>query len=120
LGLKVRHSAPRSSRCFKARESFTNKGTSDSPHGDLPSLAKTVSENDQFTYYIMFKPVTAKDYDAIWVPVGHMVLAATQQRDKTWKIDQPKPKMEPNVTMATTDFPIYESNAEENEWQEAP
>jgi hypothetical protein len=44
--------------------------TEDSPHGDLPSLAKTVSVNDQFTYYIMFKPVTAKDCDAIWAPVA--------------------------------------------------
>jgi hypothetical protein len=109
---------------LKAGESFTNKGTSDSPHGDLPSLAKNVSVNDQFTYYIMFKPVTAKDYDAIWVPVAKATwfwkATATQQRDKTWKIDQPKPKMEPSVTMTTTDFPIYESNAEENEWQEAP
>ena len=28
------------------------------------------SPRDQFTYYIMFKPVTAKDDDAIWVPVA--------------------------------------------------
>jgi hypothetical protein len=29
-------------------------------------------------------------------------------------------EMEPSVTMMTADFPIYETNAEENEWQEAP
>jgi len=26
--------------------------------------------------------------------------------------------MEPSITMATVDFPMYETNAEENEWQE--
>ena len=31
---------------------------------------KILSVNDQFTYYIMFKPVAAKEYDAIWVPVA--------------------------------------------------
>ncbi|MGH8652047.1 MAG: hypothetical protein ACREYE_07615 [Gammaproteobacteria bacterium] len=32
-----------------AGESFTNERTSDSPHSELPPLAKTVSVNDQFT-----------------------------------------------------------------------
>lgn len=109
---------------IEAGASFQGGPTEDSPHGALPSLGKTVSANDRFTYYVMYRPVTAKDHDAIWVPVAKATwfwkATATQQRDKTWTIDQPKPKMEANITMATADFPMYETNAEENEWQEAP
>jgi hypothetical protein len=115
---------------IEAGAPFTNKGTEDSPHGDLASLAKTVSVNDQFTYYIMFKPVLPKDpvrgkdrpdSDAIWVPVAKATWfwkATATRRDNTWKLSQPKPKMEPSITMVTVDFPMYETNAEENEWQE--
>ena len=96
----------------------------DSPHTGLASLDRTVSVNDQFTYHIMYKPVTANASNAIWVPVAKAkwfwTATATQQQDKTWAITQPKSKMEANITMATVDFPAYETNAEENEWQEAP
>ena len=34
---------------------FQGGPTEDSPHGDLPSLGKTVSVNDQFTYYVMLQ-----------------------------------------------------------------
>jgi hypothetical protein len=68
--VKAAHTAGLYEPTLKAGELFANKGTSDSPHGDLAAHAKTLSVNDQFTYYIMFKPVTAKDDDAIWVPVA--------------------------------------------------
>jgi len=106
---------------FGGGESFTNDRTSDSPHTGLPSLAKTVSVNDQFTYYIMFKPATSRAQDAIWVPVAKAKWswkATAMQRDKKWVLSQPKPKMEPNIEMTTVDFPMYETNAFENEWQQ--
>ena len=37
---------------------------------------------------------------------------------KNWKVSPPKKKMEVTITMATVDFPIYDTNAAENEWQE--
>lgn len=107
---------------ISAGESFTNKGTSDSPHSELPSLAKTVSVNDRFTYYIMFKPATVAAHDAIWVPVAKARwfwrATATQWRRK-WVLRQPRPKMEPSIDMVTVDFPMYESYAEgTNIWQQ--
>jgi hypothetical protein len=106
----------------EAGTSFLNKSTSDSPHTALPPLATTVSVNDQFTYFIMFKPATDKAQDAIWVPVAKATWfwkATAKQRDKKWVVvSQPKPKMEPNISMVTKDFPMYETNVFENEWQE--
>ena len=104
-----------------AGTSFTEHGTPDYPNTTLLPLYKAVSVNDQFTYYIMFKPATDKAYDAIWVPVAKAKwfwkVTATRQ-DKEWRLEQPKPKMEPSITMATVNFPIYETNALENEWLE--
>ena len=107
---------------FGAGESFHNKGTSDSPHTELPPLAKTVSVNDQFTYYIMFKPATNKAQDAIWVPVSKAKWfwkAPATRRHKKWVLSQPKPKMEASIDLTTVEFPMYETNAFENEWQQA-
>ena len=95
------------------------RGTSDSPPTALPPLAKTVSVHDQFTYYFMFKPATDKPQDAIWVPVARAKWSwkatATQQGGK-WTVSTGK--MKPNIEMATVEFPIYETNGSENEWQE--
>ena len=102
-----------------AGESFTNNGTSDTPRVDLPSLGKTVSVNDHFTYYIMFKPATDKAQDAIWVPVARAKWfwkATANQADKRWVV-RPS-KMTPAIDTATTDFPIYETNGADNEWQQ--
>jgi phosphatidylserine/phosphatidylglycerophosphate/cardiolipin synthase-like enzyme/V8-like Glu-specific endopeptidase len=116
-------------RTFKAGESHSHYPADIPSHG-LDSLDKMISVNDQFTYYIMFKPVLPKDpvtgkdrlaSDAIWVPVAKATWfwnATATRRDKTWKLVQPKPKMEPSITMATVDFPMYETNVEKNEWQE--
>jgi hypothetical protein len=109
-------------RTFKAGESHSHY-PSDSPSHGLDSLDKIVSVNDQFTYFIMFKPVTAKEHDAIWVPVAKAKWnwrATATRQGTTWKLSQPKPKMEPSITMATVDFPMYETNVGENEWQDAP
>jgi hypothetical protein len=81
----------------EAGTSFTDKGSSDSPHTSLPSLAKTVSVSDQFTYYIMFKPATNKPQDAIWVPVARAKWfwkAVATQEEKKWRV-RPELKMEP-------------------------
>lgn len=108
----------------EAGKSFSNIGTSDSPHTGLMSLATTVSVNDQFTYFIMFKPATDKAQDAIWVPVAKATWfwkATARQQNKKWVVvSQPRPKMEPIISLVTTDFPMYETNAFENEWQEVP
>jgi hypothetical protein len=115
----------------EAGKSFLNEGTSDSPHTTLLSLATTVSVDDHFTYFIMFKPATDKAQDAIWVPVAKATWfwkvtaeaewfrnARAKQRDKKWKLHQPKQKMKPSISMVTVDFPMYETNVEENQWQE--
>jgi hypothetical protein len=106
----------------EAGKSFDNgRGISDSPYDNLASLDKTVSVNDQFTYYIMFKPDTDNPQDAIWVPVAKAKWfwkATADQRDKNWSLRK-APKMEPKIDTATVDFPLYQSNASENEWQEA-
>jgi V8-like Glu-specific endopeptidase len=109
-------------RTFKAGESHTHY-PADLPSHGLDALDKTISVNDQFTYYIMFKPVTAKEDDAIWVPVAKATWnwkATATRQGATWKLSQPKPKMEPSITMATVDFPMYETNVAENGWQDAP
>ena|GEM_PF-2131506 len=106
---------------FDPGYSFHNQGTSDSPHTDLPSLARTVSINDQFTYFIMFKPATDNPYDAIWVPVAKAKWswkATAVNQGKQWDVSQPK--MKPSIDLKTVDFPMYETNASENEWQEDP
>jgi V8-like Glu-specific endopeptidase len=95
------------------------RGTSDSPHTELPSLGKTVSVNDQFTYYFMFKPATDKPQDAIWVPVAKAKwfwkAAATKSGGK-WNVSPAK--MKPSIEMTTGEFPMYETNAAENEWEQ--
>jgi V8-like Glu-specific endopeptidase len=104
-----------------AGDSFANTGTSDSPHTNLPSLGQTVAVNDQFTYFILFKPTTEKPQDAIWVPVAKARWAwqATARHDSGgWKVSAPK--MKPSFDKATPDFPLYDSNAAENEWLEDP
>ena len=97
------------------------RGNEDSPRTGLASLDKTVSVNDQFTYYLLFKPDTKDPRDAIWVPIAKAKWswnATADQVDGTWSLRK-APKMEPAIDIATTDFPLYQSNANENEWQEA-
>ena len=99
----------------------SGRGLSDSPHIGLDSLDRTVSANDQFTYYVLFKPETDKPQDAIFVPVARATWAwnaTADQQDKNWSLRN-SPKMVPAIDMATTDFPIYQSNGAENEWQDA-
>jgi hypothetical protein len=103
-----------------AGASFENADTSDSPHTSLPPLGRTVSVDDKFTYFLMFKPDTAKPGDAIWVPVAKATWswkATAKHRDGRWVIAATPTK--PVIAKQTTDFPRYETNADENEWQEA-
>jgi V8-like Glu-specific endopeptidase len=120
---------------IEAGQSFdTGRGIADSPRTGLASLDKTVSVNDRFVYYVMFKPdtrepkgadkprVAGQPEDAIWVPVARATWswkATADQRDKKWSPRKP-PKMAPVFYKATAEFPVYPSNAFENEWQEAP
>lgn len=104
-----------------AGDSFVNSGTSDSPHAGLPSLGQTVAVNDKFRYFILFKPVTAKPQDAIWVPVAKALWAwkATARNNSgSWSVSAPK--MTPVIDKTTLDFPLYETNVAENEWREDP
>jgi hypothetical protein len=111
---------------FNARETSSSglTGVVDSPHTGLPSLAKTVSVNDQFTYYIMFKPgsdkPTDKPEDAIWVPIAKAKWfweATANNRGDKWVVSSAK--MTPTIDTKTVDFPVYQSYAAENVWQEA-
>lgn len=104
-----------------AGDSFINNGSSDSPHTNLPSLGKVVTVNDQFSYFILFKPATAQAQDAIWVPLAKALWAwkaTARNHGGRWTVSAPK--MTPAIHKSTLDFPRYETNADENEWQEAP
>ena len=102
-----------------AGASFANSDTSDSPHTGLPPLGRTVSVDDRFTYFLMFKPATTKASDAIWVPVSKATWtwkATAKHRDGGWVVSATPTK--PVFEKKTIDFPRYETNVEENEWQE--
>ncbi len=97
------------------------RGIEDSPHTELPAIANTVSVNDRFTYYLMFKPATDKADDAIWVPLARAKWfwnATADQREKQWRLRKP-PQMDPGIDTTTVEFPLYHSNVSENEWQDA-
>jgi V8-like Glu-specific endopeptidase len=99
-------------------ESFAG-GASDSPFTELPGLATRVSVDERFTYYIMFKPQTLVATDAIWVPIAKATWSWKAQARKTgsgWTV--PPVKMRPAFETSTQEFPLYQSNVEENEWQE--
>lgn len=90
----------------------------DSPHTALPPLGKTVSVNDRFTYYLMFKPATDKAERAIWVPIAKGTwfwkATATKQGDK-WVVSTGE--MKPSIDLTTVEFPEYQSTGP-NTWQE--
>jgi hypothetical protein len=76
--------------------------------------------HDRFTYYIMFKPQTDKPQDAIWVPVAKAKWswnATAVHGDVKWSLGK-SPEMKPDIDMKTVEFPLYQSNACENEWQQ--
>jgi V8-like Glu-specific endopeptidase len=97
------------------------RGIEDSPFTDLPSLGVTVSVNDEFTYYLMFKPAVPQGEQSIWVPLARArwswKVTASHRGDK-WNVS-PAP-MKPAIDMATVEFPLYQTNAALNEWQELP
>ena len=69
----------------------------------------------------MFKPATDSVEDSIWVPIAKAKWfwkATADQRNKNWNLRKP-PRMEPSIDMTTVDFPLYQSNVSDNEWQEA-
>jgi monoamine oxidase len=100
-----------------AGETLTSGGgVDDSPHTELPSLGTVVSVNDQFTYYLMFKPDTD---NAIWVPIAKAKWfwkAKATNSDRGWMLSPEK--MKPSPEKKSVEFPLYESNAADNEWQD--
>jgi hypothetical protein len=91
----------------------------DSPHSSLPKLLKSLEVDQRFFYYLMFKP---KKAGSIWVPVAKAewswkVRATPMGRD--WKLE-PRKQATPTLSRSTTDFPIYTSDIEENDWIEPP
>ncbi len=104
---------------IEAGKSFDNgRGNEDSPGTELPGLAKIVSVNEQFNYFLMFKPETANASNAIWVPIAKAKWSwkstATQTGRGKWTL---KPeKMEPAIDKSTLDFPMYESDVDDNQW----
>lgn len=106
----------------EAGKSITRNDISDSPHTELERIGKTLTVNDQFVYFLMYKPEPApgqtKD-DTIWVPVAKAAWswkAVARNAGGRWTVVPAK--MKPVFHKATTAFPIYESNAAENQWQE--
>jgi hypothetical protein len=98
------------------------RGIEDSPHTELPPLGTVVSVNDQFTYYLMFKPETDKPQDpqdAIWVPIAKVKWfwkATATNSDRGWMLSPEK--MKPSPEKKSVEFPLYESNAADNEWED--
>ena len=106
---------------LEAGESATSggRGIEDNPRTALPPLGVTVSVNDQFTYYLMFKPAVPRGENAIWVPIARARwswTATARRRGDKWNVS-PAP-MKPSIDMATVEFPRYQTNAALNEWQE--
>jgi V8-like Glu-specific endopeptidase len=97
------------------------RGIEDSPHTELPPLGVTVSVNDQFTYYLMFKPAVPQGEQAIWVPVAKarwFWKVTARRRGGKWDVSPAA--MKPSIDLATVEFPLYQTNAALNEWQELP
>lgn len=101
-------------------EAYEAHGLVDIPHSGLDSLKTRVTVNDKFSYYIMFKPRTTKESDSIWVPVAKATWfwKVTARRDgAAWTLDHTPVK--PSIDMSTTEHPVYETNAADNEWLDA-
>jgi hypothetical protein len=95
------------------------RGIEDSPFTDLPPLGVTVSVNDQFTYYLMFKPAVPPGEQSIWVPLARAKWswkATAIHRGDRWYVSPAA--MKPGIDMTAVGFPLYQTNAALNEWQE--
>jgi hypothetical protein len=100
-----------------AGKSFSDKVTSDSPHTALEPEDEVMSVNDHFKYFILFKPDAP---DAIWVPVAKAEWfwsARAVKRRGEWKLESKAGKIS-SPGDVTTEFPLYESNVNENKWLE--
>jgi hypothetical protein len=98
------------------RKSFRNTATFDSPHTSLEPGDKTVTVDDHFKYYILYKPRTA---GAIWVPVARAAWywkGRAERSGTSWKVEG-KGKVS-DTGKITTEFPEYESNVSQNKWIE--
>ena len=131
-----------SSELFKEEKSAGSviasgsRGVPDSPHTALPAIATSVRVNDEFNYFLMFKPTPAKSQgdpsvckpglpQSIWVPIARAkwswrASAIKTGRTFTLKPVRMKPEMKPEISLKTTDFPLYQTNACENDWFEDP
>jgi hypothetical protein len=91
----------------------------DSPHSALPTDLKELKVNQRFFYFLMFKPDLPQ---AIWVPIAKAEWSwkvTATRGGGGFKID-PIKQAKPTITKSTTDFPLYTSNAAENEWLDPP
>jgi len=99
-------------------ESLRDTATSDSPFTSLEPEDVTVTVDDRFKYFILYKPDTA---DAVWVPVAKAEWfwkARAVRSGANWRF----PTKEGKVTAkgVTSEFPEYESNVSQNQWIELP
>ncbi len=88
----------------------------DSPMSALEPLSVKLTVNDQFRYYVMFRPDSP---GSIWVPLAmtEWTWKATASRRGTgWAIAGSP--MTPTVHKPWTDFPSYQSNAKSKMWKE--
>jgi carboxypeptidase C (cathepsin A) len=109
-----------------------SRGVTDSPHTELPAIATSVRVNDEFNYFLMFKPTPAKSQgdlsvckpgspQSIWVPIAKAKWSWKASAIRTGRLFTLKPvKMKPEISLKTTDFPLYQTNACENDWFEDP
>jgi hypothetical protein len=100
-----------------AGKSWRDNHSSDSPHTSLDPEDQEVTVNDQFKYYLMFKPDTP---DAIWVPIAkaEWFWSFQAKRGKDgWTLASKGGKVTKKGAL-TTEFPEYETNVSFNDWFE--
>jgi hypothetical protein len=106
----------------KAAQAFRDDETWDSPGTAPDRRAITASVNNDFTYYILFKPFTmsADKGSPIWVPIARAEWcwkAEAVKRGGKWVLTSKEGKVEADRA-AAVDFPVYHSNVNENKWVE--
>jgi hypothetical protein len=100
-----------------AGATFNDDSTFDRPHTALEKLDVEVIVDEPFKYFILYKPDTV---NAIWVPIAkaEWFWKATAKRSgSAWKLVSKSGGVSARGAV-TTEFPLYDSNVNENEWMD--
>ena len=101
----------------EAVKTFRNDATFDSPTTLLQPLDISATVHDSFKYFVLYKP---DKKGAIWVPVAKAEWfwkAKASKRGSRWRLTHKDAGVSAKGA-PTFEFPIYESNVNENQWVE--